>query len=134
MKVQTLADKPPRLEIRQYFKDSRSIDLELVLNRMGEERAWSIDEISRNLMKIECEVIGPEGSQGRVVLTHGLEPPTRATLDNKQTDGSYVAESRQNVLKVAAAFLEECAGRGLVAEYQKDKAVAELNRHDKVEV
>jgi len=35
---------------------------------------------------------------------------------------------------VVTSFLDLCAGRGLVSEAQKDKAVAELKRHDKVEV
>jgi hypothetical protein len=134
MRFHSVTDKPPRLEFGFFFVDSRSVDLDVALHIICQENSWTIVETSRDLLQINYEVRDRENFLAGVQFTHGLEPPTRATFVNRPAGKDYWPASRPSVVMVATTFLDECANRGLVSPAQKQKAVADLKRHDKVEV
>ena len=132
----TVSDRDDRLDVSFVFPDSRVFDLDSALRQAGDKR-WTFTPGSKGIDHLEFLL---RDGQNRTFLasvrfTHGLEPPTRVLFDNKLPEtGQYVRTHKLTVLGVVRDFLEECANRGLVSRPQRDKAIAELNRHDKVEV
>jgi hypothetical protein len=131
----TVNDKGDRLDVSLFFPDSRLVDLEIALRLAGRPHQWQFTQADKSLDHVEYQVNSSSSFLAAVHFTHGLEPPTRALFENKSPEtGQYLKGRRGSVIFVTKEFLSECADRGLVSHMQKDKALLELNRHDKVEV
>jgi hypothetical protein len=132
----TIRERAERFEVSFYFPDSRLVDLEFALRLAGRPNGWLFVETEKRLNHIEYKVTDSNSSfLATVQFTHGFEPPTRAVFENRPPETRrYGPAYKRSVIWVVKEFLEECAGRALLSDAQKDKAVVELNRHDRVEV
>ena len=130
----TVSDKDDRLDVTLLFPDSRVIDLDTALRLAGEKR-WTFQTISKGIDHLDYKLTDRGTLLAGVRITHGLEPPTRVLFENRQPEtGQYLKAHKRAVLAVVRDFLEECFNRGLVSRSGKENAIAELKRHDKVEV
>ena len=130
----TITDREDRLDVSFVFPDSRVVDLDTALRQASNKR-WTFTPVSKGIDHLEYVVRDRGSFLTSVRFTHGLEPPTRVLFENKLPEtGQYGRAHKRTVLGVVKDFLEECGNRGLVSRPQLDKAIAEINRHDKVEV
>jgi hypothetical protein len=128
----TVHEKDERLEVSLHFPDSRFVDLELALHIIAKENRWNLQRLDLSLDHVQYRVDASGTFIATIHFTHGLEPPTKAIIENKSPDEvNYRAAAKSSVIWVAKALLEECAARGLVSQSQKGKAIAELSEHDR---
>ena len=128
----TVNDKDSRLEVNFVFPDSRLVDLEISLHRICKANHWSLSREDLSFEHVRYRIKANETFLATANVTHGLEPPTRISFDNRPPESEeFWASARRSVIWVAREFLEECSGRGLVSEAQKEKAITELNKHDR---
>jgi len=125
-------ERGERLEVSLQFPDSRFVDLELALHLVAKENNWSLARFDLSLDHVRYRVDSQGAFLATIHFTHGLEPPTRAIIENKPSDTEeYWPVARRSVISVTKALLEECAARGLVSDARKARAIGELERHDR---
>ena len=125
----TVNDKGDRLDVNLFFPDSRVVDLEIALRLVGRANRWEIERADPSIDHTQFRIDSGGVFLATVHVTHGLEPPTRALIENRpQQQEDYQRAARGSTLAVAQALIEECAARGMVSPAKKDVSVAQLER------
>lgn len=128
----TVNDKGSRLEVTLIFPDSRLVDLEISLHFTCETNRWELAREDRSFELVRYRISAAGSFLATANVTHGLEPPTRITFDNKPPESQeFWPVARRSVISVTREFLEECAARGLVSLPRKNNAIAQLIKHDR---
>jgi len=109
-----------------------AVDLELALHLVAKENKWSLARSDLSLDHVRYRVDSRGAFLATIHFTHGLEPPTRAIIENKPSDAEeYWPVARRSAISVTKALLEECADRGLVSDAANARAINELERYDR---
>lgn len=128
-------EREDRLTVNVLFPDSRVVDLDVALHEAAGSAGWTLLRLSQGIDHLEYAISDRSAFLAGVRFTHGLEPPTRVLFENRDpASHRFQQDGKRPLIAVVKAFLEECANRGLVSPAREANALAELNRHDKVEV
>lgn len=123
-----VTEREPRLEVNLVFDDSRVLDLDIALHFACEENSWQLESKVWTHEQTVYDVVDRGTFLARVSFSHGMEPPTRATFDNRPSDEeNFRAAAKQSTREVVQAFLIEGANRLLITDKAKEKALRELS-------